>query len=172
SLALGSTERRAEAASARATAESTERWLPGLKAGVSARRETHWAVGPAVVLEVPLFYQGQGKVDAARGEERRQKALGQAGAVEVRNDARATATRLGAARDNALLYRDVLLPLRKRVLDETELHYNTMTVGVFQLLAAKRDQIETARTYVELLRDYWHARNDVARLLAGAALGH
>ena len=57
--------------------------------------------------------------------------------------------------------------LRQRVLDETELHYNAMTLGVFQLLAAKRDQIMTARTYVELLRDYWLARNDVERMSAG-----
>ena len=66
--------------------------------------------------------------------------------------------------------RDVLLPLRQRVLEETELHYNAMTIGVFQLLAAKRDQIATARTYVELLRDYWLARNEVQRMLAGGGV--
>ena len=167
SLELQSTQQRADAASQRATAEKTERWLPGLKAGVSARDEGHWSVGPAVAVELPLFYQGQGKVDAALAEARRQKALGTATAVDLRNAAHAAATKLTAARENALRYRDVLLPLRQQVLDETELHYNAMTVGVFQLLAAKRDQITTARTYVELLRDYWLARNEVERMLAG-----
>lgn len=170
SLELKSTEQRASAASQRATAEKTERWLPGLKAGVSARDEGHWSVGPAVSVELPLFYQGQGKVDAALGEARRQKALGTASANDTRNAAHAAATRLTAARENALRYRDVLLPLRQRVLDETELHYNAMTLGVFQLLAAKRDQITTARTYVELLRDYWLARNEVERMKAGGAV--
>jgi cobalt-zinc-cadmium efflux system outer membrane protein len=170
SLHLQSTQQRAAAASRRATAEKTERWLPGLKAGVSARDEGHWSVGPAVAVELPLFYQGQGRVDAALAEERRQKALGTASAVDVRNAAHAAVTKLTAARENALRYRDVLLPLRQRVLDETELHYNAMTLGVFQLLAAKRDQITAARTYVELLHDYWLARNDVERMLAGGAV--
>jgi outer membrane protein TolC len=170
SLDLMSTQQRAEAASERASAEKVERWVPGFKAGVSARDEGHWSVGPAVAVELPLFYQRQGKVDAALGEARRQKALGTASAVNIRNAAHAAATKLTAARENAVRYRDVLLPLRQRVLDETELHYNAMTLGVFQLLAAKRDQITTARTYVELLRDYWLARNEVERMSAGGAV--
>ena len=171
SLELQATQQHADAAARRATAEKTERWVPGLKAGVSARDEGHWAVGPAVSVQLPLFYQGQGKIDAALAEERRHKALGTASAIDIRNAAHAAATKLTAARENALRYRDVLLPLRQRVLDETELHYNAMTVGVFQLLAAKRDQIATARTYVELLREYWLARNEVERMLAGGAGG-
>ncbi|HWP08987.1 MAG TPA: TolC family protein [Polyangiaceae bacterium] len=170
SLELQATHQHADAAAQRATAEKTERWVPGLKAGVSARDEGHWAVGPAVSVQLPLFYQGRGKIDAALGEERRQKALGAASAIDVRNAAHAAATKLTAARENALRYRDVLLPLRQRVLEETELHYNAMTIGVFQLLAAKRDQIATARTYVELLRDYWLARNEVQRMLAGGGV--
>ncbi|HSU41057.1 MAG TPA: TolC family protein, partial [Polyangiaceae bacterium] len=62
---------------------------------------------------------------------------------------------------------DVLLPLRQRVLDQTELEYNAMAVGVFQLLQAKREEVETARVYVELLREYWSARIQVERLQAG-----
>lgn len=170
SLELASTKQRAEAASRRATAASTERWLPGLKAGVSARDEGTWTVGPAVALELPLLYQGQGTLEAARAEERREKDLGAAGAVELRARAHAAAERLRVARENALRYRDELLPLRKRVLDETELHYNAMAVGVFQLLAAKREQIATARAYVDALREYWQSRNEVERLEAGAPL--
>ena len=44
---------------------------------------------------------------------------------------------------------------------------NAMALGVFQLLAAKRDEVQTARTYVELLREYWTARAEVERLEAG-----
>ena len=42
-----------------------------------------------------------------------------------------------------------------------------MGVGVFQPLQAKRDQIESGRVYVELLRDYWMARTEAERLMAG-----
>ena len=169
SLDLKATQEHDSAARQRANAESIARWLPGLKAGVSARREGEWMVGPAVGVELPLFYQNQGVIDAARAEALKQRALLNATTTDLRNRVHAAASRLVAARENALRYRDVLLPLRKRVLDETELHYNAMSVGVFQLLAAKRDQIETARTYVELLREYWAARNEVERLWAGAA---
>jgi cobalt-zinc-cadmium efflux system outer membrane protein len=168
SLDLKATQEHDAAARERANAESIARWLPGLKAGVSARREGDWMVGPAVGVEVPLLYQNQGSVDAALAEALKQRALLNATTTELRNRAHAAVSRLLAARENALRYRDVLLPLRKRVLDETELHYNAMTVGIFQLLTAKRDQIETARTYVDLLREYWEARNEVERLWAGA----
>ncbi len=169
SLDLKATQEHDSAARQRANAESVARWVPGLKAGVSARREGEWMVGPAVGVEVPLFYQNRGLVDAARAEALKQRALLNATATDLRNRVHAAVGRLIAARENALRYRDILLPLRKRVLDETELHYNAMSVGVFQLLTAKREQIETARTYVELLREYWEARNEVERLWAGAA---
>jgi cobalt-zinc-cadmium efflux system outer membrane protein len=42
-----------------------------------------------------------------------------------------------------------------------------MNIGVFQLLSAKRDQVETARAWVEALRDYWIARAELDQLLAG-----
>ena len=42
-----------------------------------------------------------------------------------------------------------------------------MNIGVFQLLQAKRDQIETARAYVETQREYWIARSELEQLLSG-----
>jgi cobalt-zinc-cadmium efflux system outer membrane protein len=166
-LDLRRSQERARAADKRVTVATAEGVLPDLRAGVSARREGEWGVGPAAALEVPLFYQGQGAVERARAERRRQQELGIELAIEIRGAARTLADRLTTARANALEYRDVLLPLRQRVLDQTELEYNAMAVGVFQLLAAKREEIETARAYVELLREYWTARTEVERLVAG-----
>lgn len=42
-----------------------------------------------------------------------------------------------------------------------------MSVSLFQLLLAKRDQIETARHYVEALRDHWSARAEAEQLRSG-----
>jgi cobalt-zinc-cadmium efflux system outer membrane protein len=47
------------------------------------------------------------------------------------------------------------------------LPFNAMNLGVFQLMQAKRDQIEAARAYVQALREYWTARAEVDQLLAG-----
>lgn len=42
-----------------------------------------------------------------------------------------------------------------------------MNTSVFQLLIARRDQIEAGRAYVEALREYWLAAADLEQLLAG-----
>ena len=52
-------------------------------------------------------------------------------------------------------------------MNETQLHYNAMQIGVVELLRAKEQQIETAVAYVEALRDHWLARTDFALLLSG-----
>ena len=48
-----------------------------------------------------------------------------------------------------------------------QLQYNGMFVGVFQLLQARRDQIDAAREYIEALRDYWTARANLERAVGG-----
>jgi cobalt-zinc-cadmium efflux system outer membrane protein len=42
-----------------------------------------------------------------------------------------------------------------------------MQVGVFQLLEAKRDEIEAGRNYIETLTDYWLARTELERAVGG-----
>lgn len=142
-------------------------FLPELRAGVSAERDEEWAVGPAVELEIPLFYQGQGELALARAEMRQQQELYTDVAVRLRATARETATQLSAAREAVGYYKDTLLPLKQRIVDETQLQYNAMSAGVFQLLQAKRDQIETAAAYIEQLREYWIARTRAEQLLSG-----
>src|SRR5688572_32331791 len=50
----------------RAGVARAQGFLPELKAGVSAERAEEWSVGPAVEIEVPLFYQGQGDRKSTR----------------------------------------------------------------------------------------------------------
>lgn len=171
SLDLQLIERRYAAAAKGARVATARGWVPELRAGVAAEREIDaeegWTVGPAVALEVPLFYQGQGETAAARAEMRREQQLYTDAAVRIRASARALASELAATERNAAHYRSVLLPLRQKIVDETQLQYNAMNVGVFQLLQAKRDQIRAAQRYVQLLRDTWALRARVDQLLAG-----
>ena len=71
------------------------------------------------------------------------------------------------ARDRALYYRDIMLPLQERIVHETQLHYNAMQLGPIQLLRAREQQIETAVAYIETLRDYWLARGDAGQIMNG-----
>jgi cobalt-zinc-cadmium efflux system outer membrane protein len=167
SLDLAITKQRFTAAAKRANLARAEGFLPELKAGVSAERADEWSVGPAVEIEVPLLYQGQGEVHVATAEMRQQRELHADLAVTLRASARNAVSRVTAKRDAVLYYKKVLLPLKQRVVEQTLLEYNAMLVGLFQLLQAKRDQIQTAASYVEQHRDYWVARTNVEQLLAG-----
>jgi len=168
SLDLDIARRRYAASAKRANVARAEGLVPEIRGGVSVERdEGDWGYGPAAELELPLFYQGQGGVDRARSEMRRQASVHSSLGVQIRAAARASVHRLVHARDRALFYKRVLLPLRERILNETQLQFNAMNAGVFQLLLAKRAQIEAGRAYVEALRDYWIARAEIDQLLAG-----
>lgn len=168
SLDLALIRQRFSAAAKRSNLASASGVLPELRAGVTVEREDdEWSYGPLGVVQVPLFYQGQGEVARARAEMRRQAQLLRARGVQVRSAARTLALRLAALRDRVEYFKNVLLPARERIVRETQLQYNAMSVSVFQLLVAKRDQIETARLYVEALRDYWTTRAEAEQLRSG-----
>ena len=88
-------------------------------------------------------------------------------AIRIRSTARAVRDRMEGFRDRALYYRDILLPLHERIVNESQLQYNAMQLGPIQLLRAREQQIETAVAYIEALRDYWLARGDVGQILSG-----
>lgn len=171
SLDLELAKQRFTAAAKRANVARAAGLIPELRAGVSAERHEYWGVGPAVEVQVPLFYQGQGEIGVAEAERRQQENVYADIAVRLRAAARVAAAELTAARDRVMYSRDVVLPLRQKVVDETQLQYNAMLVGVFQLLQAKREQIEAGATYIEQLREYWTARSNVEQLLAGRVAG-
>jgi outer membrane protein, heavy metal efflux system len=167
SLDLAIAKQRFAAAAKRKNLARAQGFLPELKAGVSAERADEWGVGPAVEIEVPLFYQGQGEVGVAAAEMRQQQEVYTDIAVNLRASARNASSRLAAKREAVLYYKKVLLPLKEQVVQQTQLEYNAMLVGLFQLLQAKRDQVQTAAAYVDQHREYWIARTNVEQLLAG-----
>jgi len=172
SLDIAAAKQRLRAAAAHADVANVSGWLPELKAGVSAERSGDWGVGPAVQLELPLFYQGQGEVGVARARMKREQHLYADAAVQVRSAARAVQSRLDAARRGVVHAHDVVLPLRERVVQQTQLEYNGMLVGIFQLLEAKRQELAAAEQFLSLRRDYWLSRLEAEQLLAGRRPRH
>jgi outer membrane protein TolC len=69
--------------------------------------------------------------------------------------------------DVAKHYRDEILPLRKRVLQENLLRYNGMLIGPFDLMADARAQVLSVNSYIEALRDFWIADSDLEMSLIG-----
>ena len=120
-----------------------------------------------ISLDLPLFNQGQGQVELARAEMRLLEQQYRARAVLIRSAVRTARNELMIADRRVQHYRDVLLPLREQIIEETQRQYNAMELGVFQLIAARRDQVRTAQEYVIALREYWHARATMDQILAG-----
>lgn len=171
SLELAVSREQAEAMARRRGLTNLQAVLPELETGVSSEREEDgaWFVGPVLSLEIPIFDQGQARRAKARAEVQRALESHAALAVQIRSRARASANRLLQARSRALFLRDEVLPLRKEILDQTQLQFNAMQIGVFQLLQVKRDQIEAGRQYIETLHDYWRSRAAVELTLAGVS---
>ena len=141
--------------------------LPETDLGAEAEREEGWKVGPIVSIPVPLFDQGQARVGRAVMELRRVQQAHYGLAVRIRATARAVRDRMLGARDRALYYRDILLPLQERIVNEAQLQYNAMQIGIFQLLRDRERQIETGVAYLDALREYWLARADVLHVASG-----
>jgi cobalt-zinc-cadmium efflux system outer membrane protein len=141
--------------------------IPAMDLGVEGEREEGWKVGPVLSVPIPLFDQGQARVGRAVAELRRARQEYYALAVRIRATARAVQERMLGAQDRALYYRDILLPLRDRIVNESQLQYNAMQIGIFQLLREREQQIETGVAYVEALREYWLARADLEQISSG-----
>ncbi len=147
------------------------RWtalVPEMHVGaLGERTDGSWNVGPTLEFPIPLFDQGQARISRAAVELRTAQQEYYALAIRIRSTARAIRDRMQGARDRALYYRDIMLPLQERIVNEAQLHYNAMQLGPIQLLRAREQQIETAVAYIESLRDYWLARSDAGQILHG-----
>lgn len=176
SLGLGAARLRYEAFAKQANLTRFAGWMPQVDAGVRVARQqdagsVEWGAGPLVEVGVPLFYQGQGETDSALAEMRRQEATLDDLAIRTRSASRATAAKLLTTTQMADHYRNVILPLRGRVVEQTQLQYNAMSIGVFELLQAKNMEISAHLTYLDLVRECWSLRLDAEQLLAGGLNG-
>ncbi|MEZ4362145.1 MAG: TolC family protein [Kofleriaceae bacterium] len=144
------------------------RWLPRL--GVGAVAETvdgSWELGPAVSLSLPLTGEATAAELRGRGRLRRAEHELYASAVELRSAARsARLSALGAYSEAAHL-RDVVVPLRQRILDETVRHYNAMNADTFTLLAAQQELVDGQDLLLEATARFAEAMAQVSALRRG-----
>ncbi len=173
SLGVKAARLRYEAFAKQANLTRLAGWVPEVHAGVRLARQqedgeaARWGAGPLVELGVPLFYQGQGETAEALAGVRRQAKLIEDTAIRTRSNARAAFARLLTSAQTAEHYRDVILPLRGEVVEQTQLQYNAMGVGVFELLQAKNLEIAAHLAYLDVVREFWTVQLEVEQLLAG-----
>ena len=123
--------------------------------------------GPTATLQIPIFDRGQARQAAAQSELRRAQQAYIALAIEIRSAVRATRQAMEVSYARALHVKNVILPIRTKIVDDTLLQYNAMQAGIFQLLLAQQQQIAAGRQYIETLRDYWLTRTQLELILSG-----
>ncbi|MFJ5383197.1 TolC family protein, partial [Cupriavidus sp. CER94] len=129
----------------------------------SRPRET----GYGIDIEVPLFDWGGARVARAEAVYMQAAARLAEQAINARSMVRETYAGYQARYDIALHYRDEVVPLRKRIVDESLLRYNGMLVSVFELLTDAREQVNAVNGYLDAQRDFWLADADLRGALGG-----
>ncbi len=141
--------------------------IPQLTLGGHSEREPEGTstAGPSLDIPVSIFNHGQ----AARARAKyllleaqdRYAAL----AIKIRSDVRLAYGRMALARKKIEFYKRAVLPVQQAVTDQTQLRYNGMLLGVFQLLQAKQEQIDAGRDFIQALAEYWLARTELEKAL-------
>lgn len=149
------------------------RWLNFLGIGFSTKRASDGESlrGPSIELGLPLFDQGQARIASLESQLRQMQQRRDALTVEIRSQVREAHARLRAVYEQVKYQRELLLPLNDSIVKETQLRYNGMLAGVYDLLLAKQGEINSARGYIQSLRDYWMAYTDLELALGGPLPG-
>jgi len=113
--------------------------------------------GYELELSLPIFDWGGMKRDAMNANTlaaaNRLEATLRAAQSTLRESYSAYRTTYDIARH----YRDEILPLKQTIADENLLRYNGMFIGVFELLADSRDQVNTVVQAINAQSDFWRA---------------
>jgi outer membrane protein TolC len=122
--------------------------------------------GYAIEIVLPIFDWGDAKV--ARAEAVYMQAVEnlRATAIRARSESREAYLRYRTAFDIARHYSDEIVPLRQRIAEENVLRYNGMLIGVFELLADARVQIQSVVAAIESQRNFWLADADLRMALS------
>lgn len=147
------------------------RYAGDIEVGVETERETDRSriTGPNLVIELPIFNTGEGRIAQAEAQLDQAQAQYQLLALQISNDVQLAHAKVLLNRSLAQHHRETLLPQREAVVRYTQQEFNYMLTGQFALLEAKQREYDAYQGYLEALRDYWIARSELERAV-GARL--
>ncbi len=135
---------------------------------VGGRRVT----GPTLKTEVPIYDFGQTEVSRSgallKEAELKLKALEN----DVRSEIKQKRDRLFAMRTLVEEYRGSVIPIREKITEETQKHYNYMLLGNYDLIRAKQNEILANKEYIDSLKRYWIARSDLEKAVSSKLQTH
>lgn len=151
----------------------TTRFINVLEIGparvLEGRRGDPYKKGVDISFELPLFDWGGGKV--ARAEATYMQAVNRTAqlAINAQSEVREAYSRYQTNFALAKHYRDEIVPLRKKVLQENQLRYNGMLISPFELFANARAQVQSVNSYIATLNEFWLAKTTLEMSLIGSA---
>lgn len=176
-LDLRSAKEELESLARRASVARNGGWVPDITADVHALQgnpasdapedDRDWRFGAGVSVDLPVFDHKQG--ESLELESRFDAALERyyGKAVQVRSAAREIRAQLLSAHARALQYQNAILPAQARVNAQMILQYNAMQASVFDVIRARREELDLTIEYVMTLAEYWRAQAALDALLQG-----
>lgn len=121
--------------------------------------------GPTIAVPLPVSDRNQAqkaKIGAQMLQTRHEVAATER---RILTEVRSAHLRMLDSKKIAARYQNQVIPLLKKTLSETQLHYNYMLKSPFDLLQVKKEEISANRSYAEALRDYWIHRAQLERAI-------
>lgn len=123
--------------------------------------------GYEIGFEIPIFNWAGAKTRMAEALYMQAVHRASESAINARSEVREAYLGYRSAYDMARLYRDEIVPAKKRVSEENLYRYNGMIIGVFELIADARSQIVAVDGYIQALRDFWISKADLDMAMIG-----
>jgi outer membrane protein TolC len=168
SLELEALRARLEVTARRTGLSRAEGWTPDITLDAHGEQDGNTLeIGGGARVTLPVFDRRQGQTAALEAEFDGMLERYHGLAVDVRSALRETRNRVRSAHARARQYDAVIVPAQVRVMEQVVLQYNAMNLGVFQVLQARREQLDAELARVETRREYWTTVAALEALLAG-----
>lgn len=148
-----------------------EWWAYGnIRVGVSQEKETDGVTvtGPAVELELPVYNNGQAEriKHAAKIEKAQMELLVKA--IEVCSEVRENFNTALKFQEKLNIYNEKILPIFKEKIALSQKDYNSMALGIFDLLELKEEEIKAKIERTNTLKDYLSSKVELIYSLGGS----
>ncbi len=134
----------------------------------SSKSGAHRENGYEIELALPIFDWGGARVAKAEALYMQSVHRTANTAINARSQVREAYSAYRTSYDVARQHRDELVPLRKKISEESLLRYNGMLMSVFELLADARAQIGGVNAAIDAQREFWIAETDLQAALSGS----
>jgi outer membrane protein TolC len=124
--------------------------------------------GYEIELSLPIFDWGGARVAKAEATYMQTVHRTADTATVARSQVREAYSAYRTSYDVARSFRDDIVPLRKKISEESLLRYNGMLMSVFELLADARAQVTGVNAAIDAQRDYWLAETDLQAAISGS----